>query len=255
MTTPDDLEAAALVLIARAGIPPDIQDLLVRGDPDRGIKPGVLRTLASKVWYDMCLEENKARFRACDADPRTFVRTLRAVDPAYSDGDPDYEISEGRAVELLAERERRAVERAKGQHMTPHEKALEPAEARLVTYTARTPLHLALWDGGGEVEVEAVIDFNVFPGSRATQIQPAEPPMVEVTRFRIRKPKTGEWLTCPAWIEEAFTSDESFEKWLLDEAGDQDMAAADNAADAKLEEMRERARAARKALKENGNGE
>jgi len=113
MITPDDLETAALVFIARAGIPPDIQDLLVRGDPDRGIKPGILRTLASKVWYDMCLEENKARFRACDADPRTFVRTLRAVDPAYSDGGPDYEISEGRAVELLAERERRAVERAK----------------------------------------------------------------------------------------------------------------------------------------------
>lgn len=113
-----------------------------------------------------------------------------------------------------------------------------------MAYTASTPLHLALWDGGGEVEVEAVVDFNVIPGSRATHTQPAEAPMVEVTRFRLRKPKTKEWLTCPAWIEEAFTSDESFEKWLLDEAGEQEMAAADDAADAKLEELKERRRSA-----------
>lgn len=105
-------------------------------------------------------------------------------------------------------------------------------------YVVKTPLHLALWDGGGEIEVGAVIDFNVIPGSRATQTQPAEPPMAEVTRFRLRKPKSGEWLTCPAWIEEAFISDESFEGWLLDEAGEQEIAAHDDAADAKLNEMR-----------------
>lgn len=104
-------------------------------------------------------------------------------------------------------------------------------------YTATTPLHMALWDGGGEVEVEAVIDFNVIPGSRATQTQPAEPPMVEVTRFRLRKPKTGEWLTCPAWIEEAFISDESFDAWLLCEADEQAASAAEDAADAKRDEL------------------
>jgi len=107
-----------------------------------------------------------------------------------------------------------------------------------MSYSATTPLHLALWDGGGEVEVEAVIDFNVLPGSRATSIQPAEPPMVEVTRFRIRKPKTKEWLICPSWIEEAFISDESFDAWLLGEADEQAASARDDAADAKLEEMR-----------------
>lgn len=107
-----------------------------------------------------------------------------------------------------------------------------------MAYTAKTSLHLALWDGGGEIEVEAVIDFNVIPGSRATQTQPAEPPMVEVTRFRLRKPKTGEWLTCPAWIEEAFISDESFDAWLLGEADEQAAYARDEAADAKINEMR-----------------
>jgi hypothetical protein len=107
-----------------------------------------------------------------------------------------------------------------------------------MSYTATTALHLALWDGGGEVEVEAVVSFKVIPGSRATDTSPAEEPMVEVTSFKLRKPKTKEWLTTPAWIEEAFLSDESFEAWLLGEAGEQDMAAADDAADAKLEDRR-----------------
>lgn len=106
-----------------------------------------------------------------------------------------------------------------------------------MTYTATTALHLALWEGGGEVEVEAVIDFNVIPGSPSTYHQPAEAAMVEVTRFRLRKPKTKEWLTCPAWIEEAFISDESFDAWLMSEADEQAAAAADDAADAKRDEV------------------
>lgn len=32
----------ALVILARAGIPTDIQDLLVNGDAKRGIRPGAL---------------------------------------------------------------------------------------------------------------------------------------------------------------------------------------------------------------------
>lgn len=72
-----------------------------------------------------------------------------------------------------------------------------------MTYTASTPLHMALWDGGGEVEVEAVIGFDVIPGSPATSVSPAEEPMVEVTSFRLRKPKTMEWLTTPAWIDQS----------------------------------------------------
>jgi hypothetical protein len=41
---PIDIEAAAAGLLALAehGIPPDIQELLVRGDPMRGIRPGAL---------------------------------------------------------------------------------------------------------------------------------------------------------------------------------------------------------------------
>lgn len=36
-------ECAALVILAECNIPPDVQELLVRGDPVRGIPPGSLR--------------------------------------------------------------------------------------------------------------------------------------------------------------------------------------------------------------------
>lgn len=36
-------EAAALVVLAQRGVPPDIQELLVRGNPQIGVAPGALR--------------------------------------------------------------------------------------------------------------------------------------------------------------------------------------------------------------------
>jgi len=107
-----------------------------------------------------------------------------------------------------------------------------------MAYIAKSALHLALWEGGGEVEVEAVIDFTVTKFRVATMEGPEEPPMAEVTNFRIRKPKTGEWLTCPAWISDAFESDDSFMGWLISEAADQDEYARDCAAEARAEDRR-----------------
>lgn len=105
-------------------------------------------------------------------------------------------------------------------------------------YTAKSALHLALWEGGGEVEVEAVIDFTVTKFSPATLEQPEEPAMAEVSNFRLRKNKTGEWLTCPAWISDAFEGDESFMIWLVSEAADQDLAGRESAAEARAEDRR-----------------
>jgi hypothetical protein len=107
-----------------------------------------------------------------------------------------------------------------------------------MAYTAKSALHLALWEGGGEIEVEAVITFTVTKFSPATQEQPEEPPMAEVSSFRIRKHKTGEWLTCPAWISDAFEGDDSFMNWLVSEAADQDEAGRESAAEARREELR-----------------
>lgn len=42
-------EAAALIALARANIPPDVQELLVRGDAMRGIAPGALTALIKAV--------------------------------------------------------------------------------------------------------------------------------------------------------------------------------------------------------------
>lgn len=67
-----------------------------------------LKAEKAKAWYDFCLAESKARFKACDAEPRLFVRMIRSFDVTEPHCDPLYEITEGRAVELLAERERRS---------------------------------------------------------------------------------------------------------------------------------------------------
>lgn len=40
-----DLEVAALVVLARSNIPPDIQELLIAGDPHRSVPPGLLKRL------------------------------------------------------------------------------------------------------------------------------------------------------------------------------------------------------------------
>jgi len=111
-----------------------------------------------------------------------------------------------------------------------------------MAYIAKTPLHLALWDAGGEVEVEAVITYTVTKFRPATMIDPEEPAMAEVSNFQLRKPKTGEWLTCPAWISEAFDVDDEFMNWLISDANDADEYAKECAAEARLEARLEAAR-------------
>ena len=106
-----------------------------------------------------------------------------------------------------------------------------------MTYRVETPLHFALWDAAGEIEVEAVIDFTVTRFRAATLEEPEESAMAEVSNFRIRKPKTGEWLSCPAWISDAFEGDEAFMRWLVSEAGEQDEYARECAAEARREEF------------------
>ncbi|MGV6875863.1 hypothetical protein ACUSIJ_24660 [Pseudochelatococcus sp. B33] len=73
-----------------------------------------LECARAKAWYDVTFAENRRRFAACDDAPRIFIRHLRAPDKSepFNPDDPLFEISEGRATELLAEREARAVERA-----------------------------------------------------------------------------------------------------------------------------------------------
>lgn len=44
--------AAALVVLARHGVAPDIQELLVRGNPDQGVPPGALAAALDAKPYD-----------------------------------------------------------------------------------------------------------------------------------------------------------------------------------------------------------
>jgi hypothetical protein len=59
-------------------------------------------------------EARSERFRQCDADPRIFVRRLRELDPEDPGelSDLGFQLTEGTATEILAEREKRAADRA-----------------------------------------------------------------------------------------------------------------------------------------------
>lgn len=56
MTRTVDL-VAPLVALAEAGIPPDVQELLVQGDPMRGISPGALAKAIDATALAACAEE------------------------------------------------------------------------------------------------------------------------------------------------------------------------------------------------------
>lgn len=69
--------------------------------------------------YREIMTRQSARFDVCDAHPRMFIRHLRAI-LEWNDGDPEFELSEGMATALLAEREKRAVDRALTQEDSPN---------------------------------------------------------------------------------------------------------------------------------------
>ena len=48
----DDLAASVLIALAEKNIPTDIQELLVNGDPQRGIAPGALSKACAIIWHE-----------------------------------------------------------------------------------------------------------------------------------------------------------------------------------------------------------
>ncbi len=76
-----------------------------------------LRTLQTEraEGFARALADARAeRFKQCDADPRIFVRRLRELDPEDPGelADLGFHLTEGTATEILAEREKRAADRA-----------------------------------------------------------------------------------------------------------------------------------------------
>lgn len=107
------------------------------------------------------------------------------------------------------------------------------------TYTAKSAMTLSLWEGGGEIGVEAVITYRVSRYYPATLESPEEPSEADVVSFRLYDPKKCEVLSCPPWIVEQFEGDSSFLSWLVQEAAEQDAAARDDAADHRREMLRD----------------
>lgn len=103
------------------------------------------------------------------------------------------------------------------------------------TYHVKSPLSISLWEGGGEVEIDAIISFRVHPGCDATLETPAEYPTVEVTKFQLSS-GGAVFADCPEWLFNRFEGDDAFNAWLMQEAIDRDEYGRDCAAEARAEE-------------------
>lgn len=104
------------------------------------------------------------------------------------------------------------------------------------TYRAEQGIHISGWECGTEIELKMVVTFKVYPGSKATMIDPPEEPSVAVDQIRFFDGKDE--ITMPWSICDRFSSADGFKLWLMSEWAEQHMAALDEAADARREELR-----------------
>ena len=89
MTQIADL-VAPLVALAEAGIPPDVQEMLVRGDPMRGIAPGALSKALTATISDLRAENarleaelEEAEARAARIEAETIERCAQLIEEGY----------------------------------------------------------------------------------------------------------------------------------------------------------------------------
>lgn len=106
------------------------------------------------------------------------------------------------------------------------------------TYFVKTPISIAAWEAGPEIEVNAIVGFKVIPARAQVLNEPAEPASVEIIKFRLFSTISGIELACPDWLAVKFTENEAFHDFLMSEARDQDEAAICDRADAIRDERR-----------------
>lgn len=105
-------------------------------------------------------------------------------------------------------------------------------------HTTELPLDIDI-GGLATSYVTAHVTYTVTTGHQGYYGQPAEGPAVEVTGLTLRRGARP--APCPDWLADDLISDDAFIARLLSEAAEQDECARDDAADARREEMRERA--------------
>lgn len=93
-----------------------------------------------------------------------------------------------------------------------------------------------------EIELEMAVDYVVHPGSRATEIDPPEEPIAEVTAVHFFEIKRGivssDECSMPVWLFNRLTEGDEFYSWLLSEAAEDDEYARECAAEAYAEDGR-----------------
>lgn len=106
-------------------------------------------------------------------------------------------------------------------------------------YRAEQFLSITGSECGTEVEILQVVTFTVNPGCAETRLTPSEPPTVE--DVVIRHFSRSLEIDLHQYIVSDFEESDAFKAWLLEEANEQELAAADEAADMRREDAMYRA--------------
>jgi len=102
-------------------------------------------------------------------------------------------------------------------------------------YAASQSIHIAGWECGTEVELKMVVWFAYHKGYPATHEDPPEPPSVDIDNVRFFE--GVDEITMPEWLIEQMTGTDGCRDWLISEAQEAEIAAMEDAADAKREMM------------------
>lgn len=106
----------------------------------------------------------------------------------------------------------------------------------MTKHSVTTPLHFALWEAGGEHDMEARIEYSFIPGDPGRlsgppeDCYPPEPAEVDITSIQFRHSKTQPWFDC-RWLEDMLETDEELYDYLVGVAHEDNERAREEAAE------------------------
>jgi hypothetical protein len=103
------------------------------------------------------------------------------------------------------------------------------------TYRAEQEIAMTGWGCGTEIDLKMVVTYGMtkhYPSSNDGPEELPQPEDIVIRLFR-KHEKVAVEIAVPPFIEDAFLESDEFKSWLTSEAGETELAAADDAADQK----------------------
>lgn len=108
-------------------------------------------------------------------------------------------------------------------------------------YRAEQDICISGWECGTEIEMKLVVEYSMTEHYPASDDGPEEFPQPDDITLRFFR--KGIEVDLPSWVEEEFVNSDEFTSWLIAEADETNLCAAEDAADHKSEMMRDEGRA------------